>query len=87
MPHASGPAEGVSGALPSGAQHRIPLGNGDRSWIRLTGTGGRTAAAWMDRSMSCWQVCTVDLPGDPLHRTGLAAEPMTWPTPSAPATD
>lgn len=49
-----------------------------RSWVRLTGTDGRTAAAWMDPSMSCWQVCTGDRPTDPARsRQGLAAEPMT----------
>lgn len=48
-----------------------------RSWVRLTGADGRTAAAWMDRSLACWQVCTGDLAGSPTHRTGLAAEPMT----------
>lgn len=49
-----------------------------RSWIRLTGSDGRTAAAWMDHSLRAWQVCTgddLDVPG--YSRTGLAAEPMT----------
>ena len=49
-----------------------------RSWVRLTGPDGRTAAAWMDGSMSCWQLCTGDAIGDPRYdRSGLAAEPMT----------
>lgn len=49
-----------------------------RSWIRLTGTDGRTAAVWMDESMTCWQLCTGDGAADPDDsRSGLAAEPMT----------
>ena len=49
-----------------------------RSWIRLTGSDGRTAAVWMDDTLSCWQVCTGDGTPDPAyHRSGLAAEPMT----------
>lgn len=51
---------------------------GGRSWIRLRGRDGRTAAAWMDESMTCWQVCTGDFTADPAYvRSGLAAEPMT----------
>jgi len=47
-----------------------------RSWIHLTGADGRTAAAWMDESMTCWQMCSGDeVPG--AIRAGLAAEPMT----------
>ncbi len=49
-----------------------------RSWVRLTGADGRTAAVWMDESMTCWQLCSGDDVGAPeLRRTGLAAEPMT----------
>jgi aldose 1-epimerase len=49
-----------------------------RSWVRLTGSDGRTAAAWMDESMSSWQVCSGDGMVDPRYdRSGLAAEPMT----------
>ncbi len=49
-----------------------------RSWIRLTGSDGHTAATWTDQSMSCWQVCTGDEIGNPAYvRSGLAAEPMT----------
>lgn len=48
------------------------------SWIRLTGADDRTAALWMDESLTCWQVCTGDQLPDPAYdRTGLAAEPMT----------
>lgn len=48
------------------------------SWVRLTGTDGRTAALWMDESLQCWQLCTGDQVGDPAHRrAGLAAEPMS----------
>lgn len=50
----------------------------DRSWLRLTGTDGRTAATWMEKSLTCWQVCTGDAIGVPNYaRSGLAAEPMT----------
>ena len=46
------------------------------SWIQLAAPDGRTAAAWMDRSMDAWQVCTGD--GIPhLLRRGVAAEPMS----------
>lgn len=49
-----------------------------RSWARLTSPDGRTAAAWMDESLTCWQVCTGDALAAAEHvRTGLAAEPMT----------
>ena len=48
------------------------------SWIRLTGSDGRTAAVWMDESMDTWQVCTGDhLDAVGWRRTGLAAEPMS----------
>lgn len=48
------------------------------SWIRLTGTDGRTAAVWMDDSMDTWQVCTGDHIGAvDYRRRGLAAEPMS----------
>lgn len=48
------------------------------SWLRLRGTDGRTAAVWMDASLSCWQMCTGDHVSDPgSRRVGLAAEPMT----------
>ena len=48
------------------------------SWLRLTGSDGRTAAVWMDSSATSWQLCTGDAlepPGQ--RRRGLAAEPMT----------
>jgi aldose 1-epimerase len=48
------------------------------SWIRLTGSDGRTAAVWMDESMDTWQACTGDHLGVvEWRRTGLAAEPMS----------
>ena len=48
------------------------------SWLRLRGTDGRTAAVWMDGSLTCWQVCTGDeVAAVAAQRTGLAAEPMT----------
>lgn len=48
------------------------------SWIRLTGTDGRTAAVWMDESMDAWQVCSGDHIGAlDYRRAGLAAEPMS----------
>lgn len=49
-----------------------------RSWLRLTGPDGRTAAVWMDDSLRCWQMCTGDAISAARYvRTGLAAEPMT----------
>ncbi|UFU07636.1 aldose 1-epimerase family protein [Ruania halotolerans] len=48
------------------------------SWLRLRGSDGRTAAVWMDRSMTCWQLCTGDqVAAVAARRTGLAAEPMS----------
>ena len=48
------------------------------AWLRLRGTDGRTAAVWMDGSLTCWQMCTGDHVSHPAaRRTGLAAEPMT----------
>ncbi|SEE99592.1 aldose 1-epimerase family protein [Ruania alba] len=48
------------------------------SWLRLRGSDGRTAAVWMDRTMSCWQMCTGDeVAAVAAQRTGLAAEPMS----------
>ncbi|MBO1750880.1 aldose 1-epimerase family protein [Actinotalea sp. BY-33] len=48
------------------------------SWVRLTGSDGRTAAIWMDESMDTWQVCSGDhLSAVEVRRTGLAAEPMS----------
>jgi aldose 1-epimerase len=50
------------------------------SWARLTGSDGRTAAVWMDESLSAWQVCSGDHLGAlPWRRTGMAAEPQTCP--------
>ncbi|GAB3161170.1 aldose 1-epimerase family protein [Myceligenerans halotolerans] len=47
------------------------------SWIRLTGTDGRTSALWMDDSMDVWQACSGDHVSKDHRRMGLAAEPMT----------
>lgn len=48
------------------------------AWLRLRGTDGRTAAVWMDGSLTCWQMCTGDhVAAEAARRTGLAAEPMT----------
>lgn len=48
------------------------------AWLWLRGTDGRTAAVWMDDSLTCWQMCTGDHVSHPAaQRTGLAAEPMT----------
>ncbi len=48
-----------------------------RSWLRLRGADGATAAMWMDKSMSCWQMCTGDDVAPGHRRRGLAAEPMS----------
>ena len=47
------------------------------SWLRLTGSDGRTAAVWMDSSGTSWQLCTGDFGEPDQRRRGLAAEPMT----------
>jgi aldose 1-epimerase len=48
------------------------------AWLRLRGSDGRTAAVWMDDTLTCWQMCTGDHVSHPAaRRTGLAAEPMT----------
>ncbi|GIG28260.1 aldose 1-epimerase family protein [Cellulomonas marina] len=47
-----------------------------RTWARLTGGDGRTAAMWADDAFAAWQVCTGD--GIPrVERGGVAVEPMT----------
>lgn len=49
-----------------------------RSWVRLTGTDGKTAAVWMGDGLTCWQLYTGDgIPTAARVRAGLAAEPMT----------
>ena len=48
-----------------------------RSRLLLTGSDGRTAVAWMDQSLTAWQVCTGDAMTPEHRRRGLAAEPMT----------
>lgn len=54
------------------------FGDDGRSWLRLRGSDGLTAAVWMDSSMTCWQMCTGDhVEAIQARRTGLAAEPMT----------
>ncbi|WP_243738027.1 aldose 1-epimerase family protein [Cellulomonas shaoxiangyii] len=46
------------------------------SWVRLTGSDGRTVAMWADATLPAWQVCTGDgLEG--IQRGGVAAEPMS----------
>lgn len=47
-----------------------------RSWVRLTGDDGLTAAVWMIDPLQIWQLCSD--PG-PSPRQGLAAEPMSCP--------
>lgn len=49
-----------------------------RSWLRLTGSDGRTVGVWMDELLTCWQLCTGDaIDATDYVRSGLAAEPMT----------
>jgi len=49
----------------------------ERSWVRLRGTDGHTAAVWMDTTLGYWQLCTGDELAGGARRTGLAAEPMS----------
>ncbi|HJQ07802.1 MAG TPA: aldose 1-epimerase family protein [Nocardioides sp.] len=50
-----------------------------RSWVRLTGADGHTAALWVDESYPLLEVFTADtLPPD-RRRRGLGVEPMTCP--------
>ncbi len=48
-----------------------------RSRLLLAGSDGRTAVAWMDESLTAWQVCTGDAMPPEHRRSGFAAEPMT----------
>ena len=51
-----------------------------RSWVRLVAPDGSCAAAWMQRPLAYWQVCTGDFPETGRYqRTGVAAEPMSCP--------
>lgn len=48
-----------------------------RSWARLKGVDGRTAAVWADENFGYWQVYSADrLPGS-MARQAMAIEPMT----------
>ncbi len=56
-----------------------PAGEG-RSWARLTAPDGSASAAWMERPLGYWQVCTGDFPETGRYeRTGVATEPMSCP--------
>lgn len=51
-----------------------------KSWARLTAPDGSTAAAWMERPLGYWQVCTGDFKeAGRYRRTGVATEPMSCP--------
>ena len=51
-----------------------------RSWVRLMAPDATVAAAWMQRPLGYWQVCTGDFPETGRYeRTGVAAEPMSCP--------
>ncbi len=49
----------------------------ERSWVRLRGTDGHTAAVWTDAGLGYWQLCTGDELSGSARRTALAAEPMS----------
>ncbi len=48
-----------------------------RSWARLHGVDGRTAAIWADRNFGYWQAYSADRLPEPLARRAMALEPMT----------
>ena len=48
-----------------------------RSWARLHGVDGRTAALWADENFGYWQVYSADRLPEPLARRAMAIEPMT----------
>lgn len=48
-----------------------------RSWARLTGADGRTAAVWADENFGYWQVYSADRLPESMARRAMAIEPMT----------
>ena len=48
-----------------------------RSWARLQGVDGRTAALWADENFGYWQVYSADRLPEPMARRAMAIEPMT----------
>jgi aldose 1-epimerase len=48
-----------------------------RSWARLRGADGRTAAIWADRNFGYWQAYSADRLPAPMTRRAMALEPMT----------
>jgi aldose 1-epimerase len=48
-----------------------------RSWARLQGADGRTAAIWADQDFGYWQAYSADRLPEPLTRRAMALEPMT----------
>lgn len=48
-----------------------------RSWARLSGVDGRTAAVWADESFGYWQVYSADRLPESMARRAMAIEPMT----------
>ncbi|HWU23957.1 MAG TPA: aldose 1-epimerase family protein [Nocardioides sp.] len=50
-----------------------------RSWVRLTGTDGRTASLWVDESYPLIEIFTGDTLPPGRRRRGLGVEPMTCP--------
>jgi len=51
--------------------------NEGRSWARLQGADGRTAAIWADQNFRYWQAYSADRLPEPLTRRAMALEPMT----------
>ena len=48
-----------------------------RSWARLRGADGRTAAVWADQNFGYWQAYSADRLPAPMARRAMALEPMT----------
>lgn len=50
-----------------------------RAWVGLTGTDGRTAELWVDRSYPIIEIFTADTLAPERRRRGLGTEPMSCP--------
>jgi aldose 1-epimerase len=48
-----------------------------RSWARLKGVDGRTAAVWADQNFGYWQAYSADRLPESMARRAMALEPMT----------
>lgn len=70
---------GLAGTLLDDAFGGVVADVEGRSWVKLHGTDGRTAALWADAAFGYWQLYSGDRLSPDLARRSLAAEPMTAP--------